>query len=672
MEKIKWHNKISSRFIIVFSELYAISIIILIIIFFSYSEKYFYSEIYKQTSQTITLIESSLDDFIRGQVDFLNAIVTNRDIVNFVLKPENYDKIAEYLSQLCATNKACELITPINHEDTSKKFEFKGKIYEIKKGAIIMNVNKDGSVDSVGGDLSWTDYVKVLDHGKKYYVGRAYKTKYMKESKAILTVSCPVVYNNKVIGSVVIGLRLDYLTSDLIRNYKIGENGYVFIINDKGRILSHPNYAFILNENIEEETKKIQKNALTLKPFTETFRGEEKYYIPFKHSIASENIGEQFYYIFAIPRSHIMHFVYTAFRWLIYLCISFYIFLLILIKIFAFILFEKHLRSFINSIKELSTGKGDLSKKISIDMKNEFMILGIYYNDLISNVAEIILKVKEMIGRTNEITDNVKNVMSNVSKSSNKQLEQLRSVASSMEELSATSAEVAEDAVASKKKAESSKGKTTEGQNTLLKVADGINTIATNMHQLKESIDGFADKTSDINKILNTISEVASQTNLLALNAAIEAARAGEMGRGFEVVAAEVRKLAIKTSDYTGEIANIVKTINNEYKDLDAHNKKMEESVHMGKKLISAASGVYEEIVSISNDTFEHSIRIENSNLEQAKTIKYSSNEAQQITMAIEEVLNNINNVDRLMNQLESQLKALTDTINFFKVGQEI
>ena len=135
--------------------------------------------------------------------------------------------------------------------------------------------------------------------------------------------------------------------------------------------------------------------------------------------------------------------------------------------------------------------------------------------------------------------------------------------ASSMEEMNATVLEVARHAAEAAERSETAKARAQEGADVVHKVVTAINLVQDQAGQLKQNMNSLGEQAQGIGQVIDVISDIADQTNLLALNAAIEAARAGEAGRGFAVVADEVRKLAEKTMAATTEVGNAIQAIQN-------------------------------------------------------------------------------------------------------------
>ncbi|TIH15313.1 PAS domain-containing protein [Marinifilum sp. JC120] len=177
------------------------------------------------------------------------------------------------------------------------------------------------------------------------------------------------------------------------------------------------------------------------------------------------------------------------------------------------------------------------------------------------------------------------------------QQERASETATAMDQMNATVMEVARSAGEASENARTTKGKAVEGQELVGQVVTAIQALEQNSEELKSSMEELGVRTDSIGKVMNVITDIADQTNLLALNAAIEAARAGEAGRGFAVVADEVRKLAEKTMDATKEVGEAITSIQESTRTNIRVSENAVESIVQSTDLASKSGDALDEIV---------------------------------------------------------------------------
>ncbi len=326
------------------------------------------------------------------------------------------------------------------------------------------------------------------------------------------------------------------------------------------------------------------------------------------------------------------------------------------------------MRNFVGMVQGLTSGDGDLTKRIPVNGQDELAELAHYFNRFIENVQAIIAEVKSSSNEVASANSQLAATMEELSATFDSQSKQVEEMVHSMDairSIAKSTSDVLDNNMGVLDKAAE---KTAEGSEQLGTVKTDMEKIREQTLTLSDTIVRLGESSSQIGGILTVINDITNQTNLLALNAAIEAARAGEAGRGFAVVADEVRKLAERTSKATGEIETIVSSFRSESESASEEMNLSVQSVEHGMSSIESTSSgfvsVVESVTGLHKDTEEVSGSVRN----QYATIQDVADSAQLIAKSIEESNLAVSEVTSTVSHLQQRTESLKELISRFTV----
>lgn len=442
----------------------------------------------------------------------------------------------------------------------------------------------------------------------------------------IISVGTPVKQNGQFLAGMFYDLELTTL-SDLVNQVNLFDAGYLFLVTDDGTTIAHPQSKYN-GEKLNSYLPQVDLNKATQHIEVDN----NPYMVSLTH-IPSEN-----WYVGAIIDETAAYSVVGELRnsAIIYSIIA------VLASVIALTLLIKTLMRPLDTlntaIKDVASGKGDLTQRLETDTDQEFSELAKNFNTFMENLQQQIIESKSISDQILTGTQITAEGARDSAGAIQTQLQELEQLATAMHEMSVTATEVANNAQGAASAAKEADQATIEGSSVVSESTQTINMLSDSIDLAVEEVQVLESATANIETILKVINDIADQTNLLALNAAIEAARAGESGRGFAVVADEVRTLAQRTQESTTEIRSMIEQ-------LQSGASSVASAMHQSKG--SAVEAV--EKADLANDALQRIRdaiqRISDMNLQIASA-------AEEQSLVAEEINNNTVNIKDLSTQV--------------------
>ena len=310
-----------------------------------------------------------------------------------------------------------------------------------------------------------------------------------------------------------------------------------------------------------------------------------------------------------------------------------------------------------HTMSSIAKGDGDLTQRIPITGEDEITRLSRSFNQFISQIHDII---RESVNTTNEVASLGREIAamgSETRKLTDEQMQESDHVATGATEMSQTIQEIADNADKAADAVKVVEGNSKAGLTTMQNTQAHIADLADQIQASRASIQSLRSETESIGTVLEVIRGIAEQTNLLALNAAIEAARAGEQGRGFAVVADEVRTLASRTQESTEEIH---RTISRLQEQAEATVQSMENSANHSEETSEMSQSASEAIARISDAV----VTLTEMNLSVASAVEQQSVAANEISQSINRIAGSSNDISNNMSRSDDSGKKLAECSN--------
>lgn len=320
-------------------------------------------------------------------------------------------------------------------------------------------------------------------------------------------------------------------------------------------------------------------------------------------------------------------------------------------------------------IQDIAQGEGDLTKRLDASSKDELGQTCHWFNVFVEKLQGIIGQVAQTTNQVATASNQLQATAEQMATGAEQVAAQAGAVATASEEMSATSGDMAQNCLLAADGSQQASAASVSGAKVVDETIAVMNSIASRVKNSAKAVESLGTRSDQIGEIVGTIEDIADQTNLLALNAAIEAARAGEQGRGFAVVADEVRALAERTTRATREIGEMIKAIQSETKQAVSVMEEGVVEVGKGSEKAAGSGKALEQILEQINAVTAQVHQVATAAEEQTATTSEISNNMQQITVVIAQTARGSQESATAANQLSSLSEDLRKIVSQFKLA---
>jgi len=324
------------------------------------------------------------------------------------------------------------------------------------------------------------------------------------------------------------------------------------------------------------------------------------------------------------------------------------------------------IRRIIGYLEEMA--KGDLTRDISVKRKNELSKVVYTMHDMQQALRSMISGIQDASGRLASASESLSSSSAQISEGTDQASRESQSVATAVDELSATSISISRSCQEMASKATETEKATFAGEEKIAGMRTIMNEIERVVIGTTEAVKALGANSERIGDIVVAIGDIADQTNLLALNAAIEAARAGEQGRGFAVVADEVRNLAERTSSATREIQSIIGSLQGDVKNVVSSMEQSAGSVRNGARDVQLSSQAMDVIKEQISPLIAHVSQVATAAEEQSATATTITESMHHITQVIHSSADSAKQTENTSMELSHSAVELEQMVKHFKL----